>query len=169
MYCVKWNRRIRYNTDLLAIHDEAFLSHSVGAACSDLMANHMISDVGRIFIETSSHIGNHCWPGPLGLWNKRNCCGLVEVLLLSSRFLFPCLPQKFTRTAEYLPGTLWPTRLQDWHLNLWKVWKATQQRSPWAVPLTTAHARALTNEPRLPPQCVHIPTKGGRTTPLLEI
>ena len=32
MYCAKWNRRIRYNTDLLAIHDEAFLSHSVGAA-----------------------------------------------------------------------------------------------------------------------------------------
>ena len=85
-------------------------------------------------LKTSSHIGNHCWPGPLGLWNKRNCCGLVEVLLLSSRFLFPCLPQKFTRTAEYLPGTLWPTRLQDWHLNPWKVWKATQQRSPWAVP-----------------------------------
>ena len=120
-------------------------------------------------LKISSHIGNHSWPGPLGLWNKRNCCGLVEVLLLSSRFLFPCLPQRFTRTAEYLPATLWPTRLQDWHLNLWKVWKATQQRSPWAVPLTTAHARALTNEPRLPPQCVHIPTKGGRTTPLLEI
>ena len=85
-------------------------------------------------LKTSPHIGNHCWPGPLGLWNKRNCCGLVEVLLLSSRFLFPCLKKKFTRTAEYLPGTLRPTRLQDWHLNLWKVWKATQQRSPWAVP-----------------------------------
>ena len=88
----------------------------------------------KLSLKTSSHIGNHCWPGPLGLWNKRNCCGLVEVLLLSSRFIFPCLTEKFTRTAEYLPGTLWPTRLQDWHLNLWKVWKATQQRSPWAVP-----------------------------------
>lgn len=31
------------------------------------------------------------------------------------------------------------------HLNLRRVWKATQQRSPWAVPGGTEHAQALTN------------------------
>ena len=169
MYCVKWNRRIRYNTDLLAIHDEAFLGHSVCAA--------------RFWFIGKSH-DFWCWknfhwnfiahrqplltgtPGSLKqkelLWSGWSTAPLLP-------FSFPMSHREVHKDSRVPARYIVADQTAGLTLEPLKLWKATQQRSPWAVPLTTAHARALTNEPRLPPQCVHIPTKGGRTTPLLEI
>ena len=170
IHCVIRNGRIRYNTNLLAVHDEAFLSHSVGAACFRFDGESHDFWCWKNFLlrlhRTSATIADR------DPWvSETKGIAVVWLKYCSSPPVF--FSHVSQRSSQGQPSTCQVhCGRPDCRIDTWTFGRFEKQRSrgvPGLCPAATAHARALTNEPRLPPQCVHIPTKGGRTTPLLEI
>ena len=152
-FFAQWQSSYFLNTDLLAFHGGVFSILADQLQLFSGLNNHMIEYQEKFQQKTSPHKSDHGWPG---FWNKRFPFDELEVLPRSF-LLIPCsITGKFTTAEAKLLALLLPGCERNRHLSLRRVWKATQQRSPWAVPGRTEHAQALTNSP-LAATSVHRP------------